>query len=69
MTETTFYHEADKLRSFCDVLIWFATAQRVGFYLAVRVCYAIVVPWVYLAAVILVKRCLVGRRCVKKVDA
>jgi len=44
-----------------EVVAWFLTPQRVGYYLALRVVRAVVLPLVRLSAAIAVKRCLIGR--------
>ena len=49
------------LRSYKDVLIWFLTPGRVGFYIALRVVRMIVCPLVRLFVIILLKRIVIGR--------
>ena len=45
----------------CDVFRWFANPQRYPWYIAIRLARAIIAPYFYLAAVLLVKRLIIGK--------
>jgi acetyltransferase-like isoleucine patch superfamily enzyme len=49
------------LRSYKDVLIWFLSPGRIGFYIALRVVRRTLCPLVRLAVVMLLKRVVIGR--------
>ena len=49
------------LRSYRDVLIWFLTPGRVGFYIAIRVVRGTICPLLRLAVVVLLKKCVIGK--------
>ena len=50
------------------ILEWFSTTERVLFYLAIRAVHDVVVPWFNFAAVVMVKRCIVGKFKIGKRD-
>jgi hypothetical protein len=49
------------LRSYRDVLMWFLTPGRVGFYIAIRVVRGTVCPMVRLASVLALKKFVIGK--------
>ncbi|EKX52743.1 hypothetical protein GUITHDRAFT_84689 [Guillardia theta CCMP2712] len=50
-----------ELDTYCDVLLWFLTPERIGYYLAIRVVRTTVLPFFRLFAVILVKKAVIGK--------
>eukprot|EP00960_Hanusia_phi_P006958 197929-Hanusia_phi.AAC.12 len=50
-----------ELDTYCDVLLWFLTPERIGYYLAIRVVRTVVLPFFRLFAVIVVKKAVIGK--------